>query len=98
MFYNFLIQHMTFKLGKRLVSKIILITDTVNFLIVNPFQYMKSYRDGRAKGAAGAVAPPPPTFFPNVMLKQLCFKTLVVKFPREAYKMLYFLSQAPPPS
>ena len=38
-------------------------------------------RDGGAGGAAGDVAP---HFFPNVMLKQLCFKTLVVQFPREA--------------
>ena len=30
-----------------------------------------------------------PHFFPNVTLKQLRFKTLG-KFPREAYKMLYF--------
>ena len=33
--------------------------------------------------------------FPNVRLKQLRFKTLVVKFPREAYKMLYFYLQLP---
>ena len=39
------------------------------------------------ESAAGTVAP---HFFSNVMLKQLRFKTLVVKFPREAYKMLYF--------
>ena len=38
-----------------------------------------------------------PHFFPNVMLKQLCFKTLVVQFPREAYKMLYFYLKPPPP-
>ena len=36
-------------------------------------------------------------FFPNVMLKQLRFKTLVVQFPREAYKMLYFYLKPPPP-
>ena len=43
-------------------------------------------------GAAGAVAP---HFFPNIMLKQLRFKTLVVQFPREAYKMLYFYLKPP---
>ena len=43
-------------------------------------------------GAAAAVAP---HFFPNVMLKQLRFKTLVVQFPREAYKMLYFYLKPP---
>ena len=36
-----------------------------------------------------------PHFFPNVMLKQLRFKTLVVQFPREVYKMLYFYLQPP---
>ena len=36
-------------------------------------------------------------FFPNVMLKQLRFKTLVEQFPREAYKMLYFYFNPPPP-
>ena len=34
-------------------------------------------------------------FFPNVMLKQLCFNTLVVEFPREANKMLYFYLKPP---
>ena len=52
-------------------------------------------RDGGAGGTAGAVAPP--TFFPNVMLKQLRFKTLVVQFSREAYKMLYFYLKPPAP-
>ena len=51
-------------------------------------------RDDEAEEAAGAVATP---FFPNIMLKQLRFKTLVVKFPREAYKILYFYLKPPPP-
>ena len=41
-------------------------------------------------GSCRDCSPPAPHFFPNVMLKQPCFKTLVMKFPREAYKMLYF--------
>ena len=42
--------------------------------------------------AAAAVAP---HFFPNVILKQLRFKTLVVQFPRKAYKILYFYLKPP---
>ena len=52
----------------------------------------RNIRDGGAGGATGAVAP---HFFPNVMLKQLRFKRLVVQFPREAYKMLYFYLKPP---
>ena len=46
-------------------------------------------------GGAGGCSPPPPT--PNVMFKQLRFKTLVVKFPREPDKILYFFFKPPPP-
>ena len=53
----------------------------------NRKQYDGFVTDGGAGGVAGTVALPP--LFSNVMLKQLRFKTLV-KFSREAYKMLYF--------
>ena len=59
--------------------------------LVSLIQVLVHRRDGGAGGAAGAVAP---HFFPNVMLKQLRFKTLV-QFPREAYKMYFYLK--PPP-
>ena len=44
-------------------------------------------------GGGGAVASP--LLFPNITLKQLRFKTLVLKFPGDACKMPYFLSVAP---
>ena len=55
---------------------------------------MYTRRGGGTGGAAGAVAP---HFLPNIMFKQLRFKTLVVQFLIEAYKMLYFYLNSPPP-
>ena len=49
--------------------------------------WILDFRDSRARGTVGlwgCGGCSPPTFFPNVMLKQLCFRTLVVKFPGEA--------------
>ena len=34
-----------------------------------------------------------PHFFPNMTSKQLCFRIIVVKFPRETYKMLQFYAK-----
>ena len=59
------------------------------------FLYCVIPRTAEPGGVAGPVAP---HFFSNVMLKQLRFKTLVVKFPREAHKMLYFYLKPPPHS
>ena len=49
-------------------------------------------RDGGVGGSCVAAAP---YFFPNVMLSQLLFITLV-KIPGEAYKMLCFYLKLPP--
>ena len=50
---------------------------------------------GRRSRGLGVVAPPSPHFFTNVVLKQLHFRTLVVKFPGEACKMLYSYLKSP---
>ena len=49
------------------------------------------FRDGGVWGLGGCS----PSLFPNITLKQLCFKTLVVKVPEEACEMLYFYLKPP---
>ena len=53
----------------------------------------QSYFSG-TRGLGGGCSPP---LFPNITLKQLHFRTFVVKFPGEACKMLYFYFKPPPP-
>ena len=52
------------------------------------------FRDGGAGRPGGAIAS---NFPPNITLKQLRFRMLVVKFLGESCKMLYYYLESPPP-
>lgn len=59
------------------------------------FRIQLLYRERRSRETGGAL---PSHFFPNVIFKQLRFRTLVMRFSKKACKMLNFYLKPPPPS